>query len=82
MCTYVINKHYVQRVYTLYPRPTHTHTHAHSLHSRDGIDFLSNLPGLKSCCFVAMEAVSWVFEKISGVQSRGEAVKLLQVTLH
>ncbi len=60
-----------------HPQHTHTHTHTHTL--REGIDFLGHLPGLKNCCFVAMEAVSWVMEKISGVDTRSEAVKILQV---
>ena len=57
------------------PPPPHTHTHTHS----DGIDFLGQLPGLGTSCFVAMEAVTWVVDRVSGVNSRREAVKILQV---
>ncbi len=47
--------------------------------SREGIDFLGQHPGLgENCCFVGMEAVSWVVEKVGGVATRKDAVRILQ----
>lgn len=47
---------------------------------REGVDFLGQHPGLgENCCFVAMEAVSWLIEKVTGCATRKDAVKILQV---
>ena len=48
-------------------------------HLRNGIDFLVNQSGLKAGCFLAMEAVDWVMERVSGATTRAEAVRVLQV---
>ena len=45
----------------------------------DGIDFLGVQPGLRRSCFIAMDAVKWMIENISGVHTRSEAIKILQV---
>ena len=51
-----------------------------SSHLRNGIDFLVNQSGLKAGCFLAMEAVDWVMERVSGATTRAEAVRVLQVS--
>ena len=50
-----------------------------SSYLRNGIDFLVNQSGLKAGCFLAMEAVDWVMERVSGATTRAEAVRVLQV---
>ena len=45
----------------------------------DGVDLLSHHSGLRSNCFVAMEAVRWLMERLSDAITRAEAVKILQV---
>ena len=46
----------------------------------EGIDFLNHHPGLgDNCCFIAMEAVTWLLDKVSGLTTRGDAIKILQV---
>lgn len=47
---------------------------------REGVDLLGHQPGLRPNCFVAMEAVKWLMDKISGTVTRAEAVKAFQVT--
>lgn len=46
-----------------------------------GVDFLGYQPGLRRGCFLAMDAVKWMREKVGGVTTRKEAVKILQVLL-
>lgn len=47
---------------------------------REGIDFLGHHPGLgDNCCFIAMEAVTWLQDRVSGVSTRRDAIKILQV---
>lgn len=48
---------------------------------RSGIDFLSNQSGLKDGCFLSMEAVDWVLERVDGATTRADAVNILQVRL-
>lgn len=45
----------------------------------DGVDLLVNQPLLRNDCFVSMEAVKWLQEKLLDCPSRRQVVGMMQV---